>query len=88
MIIYESLDYPNKSNNMLEWQAYNEKTMSTLSKLAMKYLGIPEFTIKSVRTFSIGGQVVGNKRTFLNADKVEALIICKENMKLLEEQNS
>ena len=53
----------------------------------MKYLAIPASTIKSERTFSTGGQIVDNKRTNLNVDKVEALIICKENMKLLEDMN-
>jgi len=84
MVFYENLEYAKKGTDILEWWSNYETNMPILAKFAMKYLAIPASSIKSERTFSTGSLVVDQKRTSLNVDKVEALIICKENMQLLE----
>ena len=47
--------------------------------------GIPCSSAKSERVFSTGGFMVTKKRNSLGAERVENLIVLKENMRLVEE---
>lgn len=74
----------------LGWWKEHESVLPLLSKVAKQVLGIPCSSAKSERVFSTGGIMVSKKRHRLGPQRVENLLVLKENRKLAEEfkQNS
>ena len=70
---------PRHSNPLVYW---NEKQASwpLLATLARKYLAPPCTTVPSERLFSTAGNIVTDKRTKLDAEKVEMLLLLNKNM--------
>ena len=79
MSVFERLDVAGKEESVLGWWKAQAKTLPILAKFARRILGVPVSSGKSERVFSTGGNFVKEKRTRLNAKKVESLIIIKEN---------
>ena len=71
----------------LQWWKDHERNLPLLSKVARQVLGIPCSSAKSERVFSTGGFMVSKRRARLGADRVESLIVVKENKKLVDEFN-
>lgn len=82
---YENCQDAGKNENILIWWKKNQYTFPILSKFARKYLAIPASSTKSERVFSTGGNVVTAKRSNLDPDMVEQLVVCHENIFLLKE---
>ena len=56
-------------------------SLSLLATLARKYLAPPCTTVPSeIRLFSTAGNIVNDKRTRLDAEKVEMLLFLNKNM--------
>ena len=79
MLMFEKMEAASKEENVLGWWKSQEKHLPLLAKLARRILAIPASSGKSERVFSTGGNFVKEKRTRLNALKVQSLIIIKEN---------
>ena len=71
--------------DVLKWWKDHEQTLPLLSRFARRVLAIPASSGKSERVFSTGGNFVTVKRTRLNAMKVQALIVIKENKSHLKQ---
>ena len=82
---YERFSVANKHVNILLWWKDHEKVLPLLAKVAKKVLTIPATSSKSERVFSTGGNFVTKKRNRLAANKVEDLIVIKENKSQIEE---
>ena len=70
---------PRHSNPLLYWKE-KQATWPLLVTLARKYLAPPCTTVPSERLFSTAGNVVTDKRTRLDAKKVEMLLFLNKNM--------
>lgn len=64
----------NFSFSALEWWKNNSLKYKILSKMAADILVIPISTIALEATFSVGGRVIGEYRSKLNDESIEALI--------------
>ena len=84
MMKYESLSHPLKTTGILAWWHYYQKMLPILSSLARMILAIPASSVKSERTFSTCGNLVTQKRTRLAPNKIEELVITKENWRKVE----
>ena len=84
MIKYESLSHPAKTTGILAWWNFYKNMLPILSSLARMILAIPASSAKSERTFSTCGNFVTQKRTRLAPNKIEELVITKENLKKVE----
>ena len=62
-------------------------SLPVLSALARHILCIPAASSKSERVFSCAGNTVTTRRTRLDADKVEMLVVLKQNLRLLHQYN-
>ena len=69
----------------LMWWKKHEVSMPLLSKIAKQIIGIPCSSSMSEQVFSTGAMIVTKKRYRLKAQRVENLIVIKENRKLIEE---
>ena len=78
---YEALSVPPKATCILGWWNFHSKMFPILSSLARMVLAIPASSAKSERTFSTCGNLVTQKRSRLGPNKVEELVITKENWK-------
>ena len=63
----------------LEWWKLDCKRMPLLSAVARKYLSVCATSVLSERVFSVGGQLVSQKRNSLNPEKVSNLIFPAKN---------
>ena len=68
----------------MSWWKSHKKSLPLLANFARRILGIPVSSGKSERVFSTGGNFVKEKRTRLNAKKVQSLITIKENREQVE----
>ena len=82
---YEQCPDAPKDENILSWWNQNKHNFPTLSKFERKYLAIPASSTKSKCVFSTGGNVVTAKRSRLEPDMVEQLVVCHENVSLIKE---
>jgi hypothetical protein len=73
------------NGDRLKWWKKYEDALPRLSKLAMRFLGIPCSSSKSERVFSIGAMMVTKKRHRLSCKRAEGLIILHDNRKLVED---
>ena len=77
----EELD-PN--GDRLDWWKKHEQVLPLLSKVAKHVLGIPCSSAKSERIFSTGAMRVTKRRNRLGVQRIENLLVIKENKKLVE----
>ena len=88
MAIFEKIEIAKKEESVLNWWRHHENTLPTLARFARKVLAIPASSGKSERVFSNGGNFVTAKRTRLNPQKVQNLIVIKENKKMIQKYMS
>ena len=67
------------SNPLLYWKE-KQASWPLLATLARKYLAPPCTTVPSEKLFSTAGNIVTDKRTRLDAEKVEMLLFLNKNM--------
>ena len=84
MCQYEYLPDAKKDLPILDWWKLHSNTLPELSSLAKKFLAIPASSTRSERVFSSGGNVVRSSRHNLHPEKVEQIILIRENIVLLE----
>jgi hypothetical protein len=82
---YETFSLAPKDVDILSWWKSHENVLPLLAKLAKKVLTIPASSAKSERVFSCGGNFVTPKRNKLGSQKVEELILMKENKQQIAE---
>ena len=80
---FDSFSLAPSTVNVLDWWKSHEKTLPLLSKVARSVLSIPCSSAKSERTFSCAGNFMNPKRNKLGLNKLENLVILKENKKPL-----
>ncbi|XP_065664664.1 uncharacterized protein LOC136086299 [Hydra vulgaris] len=84
MCQYEYLPHAKKDFPILDWWKLHSNTLPELSSLARQILAIPASSTKSERVFSSGGNVVRSSRHNLHPEKVEQIILIRENIVLLD----
>ena len=84
MCQYEYLPDAKKDFPILDWWKLHSNTLPELSSLARQILAIPASSTKSERVFSSGGNVVRSSRHNLHPEKVEQIILIRENIVLWE----
>ncbi|XP_065675449.1 uncharacterized protein LOC136091669 [Hydra vulgaris] len=84
MCQYEYLPDAKKDFPIFDWWKLHSNTLSELSSLARQILAIPASSTKSERVFSSGGNVVRSSRCNLRPEKIEQIILIRENIVLLE----
>ena len=72
-----------ENTDILGWWKEHEKMFPILSHVAKIVLTIPCSSAKSERTFSCAGNFLNLKRNRLGSNKLEELVILKENKKPL-----
>ena len=72
-------------SNPLQYWKKNKLQYPLLAQLARKYLAPPCTTVPSERLFSTAGNIVTDKRTRLDIDKVEMLLFLNKNVRLNED---
>jgi hypothetical protein len=80
---YLKLPILEEDKNPLLWWKEHEHLFPHLQQLAKKYLSIPATSAPSERLFSVGGNIVTDKRHSLSAQHVRALIFLHDNFDLL-----
>ena len=84
MALFEKFELAKKEESVMSWWKSHKKSLPLLANFARRILGIPVSSGKSERVFSTGGNFVKEKRTRLNAKKVQSLITIKENREQVE----
>lgn len=69
-----------EQEDALAWWRANALTFPFLAPLARHYLAIAATETSSERVFSVGGNVVTNKRTNLLAENVRQTVFCHDNL--------
>jgi len=69
------------NSDPLDWWKVNERVFPILSKLAKRYLAVPASQAGTERIFSIAKDVMGEKRTSLQPDLFEALVLTSKYLK-------
>jgi hypothetical protein len=64
--------------NVLTWWKKNSDAYPILSLMARDFLVIPVSTLSSESAFSAAGRILGNDRTSLSPETLEALICAKD----------
>ena len=85
MKVYEEIPDSEEGCNILEWWKNHQEVLPLLSYLARAVFAIPAASSKSERVFSTAGLVVTPLRNRLDPEKVEDLIMIKQNKKLLQD---
>jgi len=88
-MVHSYLGEPNadRHSNPLQYWKKNELQYPLLAQLARKYLAPPCTTVPSERLFSTAGNIVTDKRTRLDIDKVEMLLFLNKNIHLNEDDH-
>ena len=74
----------NNMNLLLYWDS-NKSLYPNLARIAKRVLSIPATNTSVERLFSHSGNTITNRRTRLDADKVNNLLFIKRNMRILKE---
>ena len=82
---YELLPDADSGIDQLLWWKDHQQQFPLLSYLARVVFAVPAASSKSERVFSVVSIIVTPKRTSLNPEKVEQLIVSKCNMQLLRQ---
>ena len=77
---YKDLKRIKTDEDPFDWWKRNQVLLPLLSKVAARYLSSPPPSTESERTFSIGGNIVTNKRTRLLAKHTEQMIFLNSNL--------
>lgn len=81
---YLSLSIPyTETFDVLEWWQAHKNEFPILYSLMLKYFSIPSSSAQSEREFSQAGNIVTDKRSNLNPQKVENLLIVNRNSDLV-----
>ena len=83
--MYNKMPTLELKGNPLDWRKKNGVLFSGLSEMAKKYLSCPPSSVESERLFSIGGNIITDKRTRLKAENSEMLMFLNYNLRLLPE---
>jgi hypothetical protein len=62
---------------LARWKAHAEK-FPVLSVMARDFLAIPLNTVPSESTFNLGGRILGESRSSLTGEMLEALVCAKD----------
>lgn len=66
--------FQTKNDNILDgWKARNN-ILATMAKLAIRILAIPATSAASERAFSATGRVIEERRSYLKAETIDALL--------------
>jgi hypothetical protein len=74
----EETEYDSEDFDILAWWKINAKKIPMLSTMARDFLAIPLSTVASESTFSCGGRILGDTRSSLNPNILEALVCAKD----------
>ena len=88
MEMYDTIPEPKDNYNILEWWKQHKLSIPVLAGLARHILAIPAASSKSERVFSCAGNTVSARRTRLGTEKVEMLVILKQNSRMLKEYDN
>lgn len=80
---YLKLPVIGEQDDPLAWWRANALSFPSLVPLARHYLAIAATETFSERVFSVGGNIVTNKRTNLLAENVRQIIFCHDNLSAL-----
>ena len=83
--LYENLPDAPADINQLEWWKSHQEQFPLLSHLVRVVFAVPAASSKSERVFSVAGNMVTPKRTRLNTETVEALVVVNTNIRILRE---
>ena len=75
---------PRHSNPLHYWKE-KKVTWPLLAHLARKYLAAPCITVPSERLFSTAGNIITDRRTRLDVEKVEMLLLLNKNIHLKDD---
>jgi hypothetical protein len=64
--------------DVLAWWKKNAKKFPVLAIMARDFLAIPLSTVPSESAFSSGGRILGNTRSSLTPEMLEALVCAKD----------
>lgn len=70
---------PNEKTNIFDWWIQRKAMFPNLFKLALKMHSIPASSMQSERTFSRGGMTITDRRTNLDPQTVEDLLMLNKN---------
>lgn len=70
---------PNEKTNVFDWWIQRKTMFPNLFKLALKMHSIPASSMQSERTFSRGGMTINDRRTNLDPQTVEDLLMLNKN---------
>ena len=80
MQTYKDLKRIKSDEDPFDWWKRHKVLFPLISKVAARYLSSPPSSTESERTFSIGGNIVTNKRTRLLAKHTEQMIFLNSNL--------
>lgn len=82
--VYENLEMAQKKCNLLEWWHLRRTIIPNLYTLAILVHSIPASSASVESSFSIAAQVVTPQRTRLKPERIECLLLAKNNTDLLK----
>jgi hypothetical protein len=74
----EETEQDSEDFGILAWWKINAKKFPILSSMAHDFLAIPLSTVASESAFSCGGRIIGDTRSSLNSEMIEALVCVKD----------
>lgn len=77
---------PKSYPGLLQWWQKNEDTFPHLSKVAKAYLAIRPTSVASERLFSLGGNIMTEKRTRMSAQRLEMTALIKANQDVFPQE--
>jgi hypothetical protein len=75
--LYLSLPLADQDTNPLEWWKNNQSNLPNLSRMARDYLGIPATSVPSEEIFSLGKNLITDKRNRLAGKTIRVCISLK-----------
>ncbi|XP_047137218.1 uncharacterized protein LOC105846379 isoform X1 [Hydra vulgaris] len=81
---YLSMQKPAKDVKVLEWWKVNQKELPLLAAMARKYLCPPVTSCSSERLFSLGGNIISDKRHNMKPETLQKIMFIKENFPLVK----
>ena len=75
---------PAKDVKVLEWWKVNQKELPLLAAMARKYLCPPVTSCSSERLFSLGGNIISDKRHNMKPETLQKIMFIKENFPLVK----
>ncbi|TVU17577.1 hypothetical protein EJB05_33621, partial [Eragrostis curvula] len=90
LVVYleEPAEESSKEFSVLAWWKINSEKFPILSAMARDFLSIPLSTVASESAFSCGGRILGDTRSSLDPEMLEALVCAKDWMYKPKENNN